>query len=316
MSDWVRFLHEFGCFLAEMPATEALRPSGIVSLPCLDYSSAILASGAIVSRFRDENPVPATPEMWQHTLGKGVCFPRIKDVPDGEIELRLSEGVAASIDEFPPGNFRLLVKWVENRGRNSFTQSCAVPNHLLPLVSLLDNGPDITRARPGSVLARRARGLEAVLGAAGICKLVGASHPLVCLLDTKKRLMEEVKTRLPVSRFGLVEAATDLVLRDLVRLDAEGGEAMADTYCCKICSEPAPGFPITIFSGSLRFIRSWDECASPIRVALISPADTNYAEAIRFANDLYQQRAETDFTLPDGILKMKPSSIDVQSMYL
>ncbi|MCF7675038.1 MAG: hypothetical protein K9M97_06825 [Akkermansiaceae bacterium] len=311
MSNWSPFLHKLGRFMSTCKPKEKLRPSAVVSLPCLDYASVMLSSGIVAACFKNTDPVSSNPNEWRQSLGKAVCFPRIKIV-DGNKNLYLSKGFIDSIENYNGVN-RLLVKWVENR---NLTQERAVENRWLPLVFPIDDVPDVERKKPGSVLARHVQSLETVLGESGLCSLVESSHNSVCLLDTKSRVMSEVKQRIPLSKIGLTSDDLSLVLRDLVRLDQEGGEAMAETYCCRVTSEPENEFQFTIFAGSLRFLRHWDDCASPVRIALLCPSETNYMDAVSFANDLFFQRSNNELKMPDELLRTKPMSIDIQLMYL
>ena len=311
MSSWGTFLHKLGQFMSTCKADGKLRPSAVVSLPCLDYASVVLSSGIVVACFKNTDPVSSAPKKWEKSSGKAVCFPRVKIV-DGEKTLYLSKGFVDSIEDHNGVN-RLLVKWVEN---SSLTQMRAVENRWLPLVFPIDGVPVVERKKPGSILARHVQSLETVLGESGLCSLVESSHNTVCLLDTKSRVIAEVKQRIPLSKIGLIPDDLKLVLRDLVRLDQEGGEAMAETYCCRVTSEPENEWPITILAGALRFLRHWDECASPVRIALLSPSETNYMDAISFANELFSQRSDKELKMPDELLKTKPMSIDIQLMYL
>lgn len=308
MPNWTTFLHRLGRFVAEVP-TEAGRPSVVVSVPCFDFASTLIASGIIASRFENTAPVVATPDQWRVHLGKAVWFPRRGSAG----ELRMNEGQLDSIEQYR-GNDRLMVKWVENE---KIIMSAAVPQRWLPLVTLMDDGrPELTRRKPGSTLARQVPGLEAVLGPTGFCDLVGLSHKEVCILDTKSRLTEEVQSSITLPCLGLDDHGSELLIRDLVRLDVEGGQAMAETYCCVVSPEPVGGFSSTIFAGSLRFARFWHECDSLVRVVLVSPAETNYTDGLSFANNLYTQRKHPDLVVPDDLLEVKPASMDLQCMYL
>jgi len=291
---------------------EGLRPGIVLSLPCLNYASVMFASGIVAQRFFEPNPVPTTLDDWIQFRGRAVCFPRLEGRINGDRELRLSEGIVDSIDVFG-GTARLLVTWIEV---GSSKKCCAVPARLLPLVSLLDIGPDVTRRRPGSTLARHVDGLESLLGETGVCNLLADTHNIVHISDTKNKLLEEVQARVSLSRFGVLGPCGDLLLRDLVRLDFEGGQARSDTFCCKVSHETEIGFPFAIFSGSLRFLRGWDDCDSPVRVAIISPSETNYTEAVKFANDLFYHRADAELTPPEDLLRDKPPWIDIHCMNL
>jgi len=312
MSDWVTFLHRLGRFASQAQVEEGLRPCIVLSLPCLDYVSVMLASGFIVQHFFGPDPVPPTLEFWAQSAGRAVCFPRVEGKINGDRELRLSEGIVDSIDVFR-GVARLLVTWIEN---GSSKKCCAVPDELLPLVSLRDNGPDVTRRRPGSKLAQNVNALAPLLGESGLCNLLKATHNVVQIHDTKNRLLEEVQTRIPLARLATLGDCGDLLLRDLVRLDLECGQARHDTHCCKVSHEAGAEFPLAIFSGSLRFLRGWDDCSSPIRIATISPYEANYAEAVKFANDLFYNRKRTELIPPEELLQNKPPWIDIQFMNL
>jgi hypothetical protein len=288
-----------------------LRPSAVVSLPCLDYASVMLSSGIIAACFENTDPVSSSPNEWEDSLGKAVCFPRIKFI-DGNKNLYLSKGFVDSIENYNGVN-RLHVKWVEN---SKLIHERAVESRWLPLVFLIDDIPVVETKKPGSVLARHVQSLETVLGESGLCSLVESSHNSVCLIDTKSRVISEVKQRIPLSKIGLTPDDLSLVLRDLVRLDQEGGEAMAETYCCRVTTEPEDKWPITVFAGSLRFLKHWDNSDSPVRVALICPSETNYMDAVSFANDLFSQRSNHELIIPDELLRTKPMSIDIQLMYL
>jgi hypothetical protein len=310
MSNWGRFLHKLGAFMSNCKANEKLRPSAIVSLPCLDYASIMLSSGIVANCFKNTTPISSDPNKWKDLVGKAVCFPRSKSA-DGDKTLYLSKGFVDSIEKYN-GIDRLLVKWVEN---NSLTQTRAVDSRWLPLVFPIDGVPAVERKMPGSVLARRVQSLETVLGESGLCSLLKSSHKSVCLLDTKSRVMSEVKQQIDLTRIGLTPEDSILVLRDLIRLDQEGGEAMAETYSCRVTSEPENEWLFTIFAGSLRFLRHWDDSKSPVRVALLSPSETNYMDAVSFANELFSQRSDKDLIMPDDLLRAKPISIDIQLMY-
>lgn len=299
-----------GRYISCCDSNENFRPSAIVSVPCLDYASVIIASGIIVSKVENKNPALGSLNKWETAAGTAVCFPRLK-LDGANSTLFLNKGIIDSIESYN-GRDRLLVRWVDN---HKIVNNRAVENRWLPLVCPIDEAPQIIRKKSGSILARNVVSLEKILGESGLCNLVKKSHHLVCLVDTKKRVIAEVKHEIPLSKFGLYSEDLTLALRDLVRLDDEGGEAMADTFCCRVNSEFESYWPATVIAGSLRFLRHWDDCDSPVRVAIISPTETNYNEAISFANNLYSQRASENLKLPDEILQLKPSSIDIQVMY-
>jgi hypothetical protein len=309
MSNWSSFLHKLGRFMFNCKSNEGLRPAVIISLPCLDYASVIISSGMIAERFENRKRISKSPNEWGNSLNAAVCFPRVR-VVDGCQNLYISKGTIDSIQSYM-GEERLHVKWVENR---NLTQTRAVENRWLPLVSPLDDVPSIERKKIGSILARHVQSLEMILGESGLCFLVEKSHDSVCIIDTKSRVIAEVKQQISLSKLGLKHDNLNLAIRDLVRLDVEGGEAMADTYCCKVSSEAESGWPATVMSGSLRFLKHWDDSDSPIRVAIISPTETSYTEAISFANNLFSQRAPGELNLPDDLLREKPASIDIQLM--
>jgi len=295
----------------ECKSTKDLRPAAIISLPCLDYASVIISSGMIASRFENRAVNNNTPDSWTSLLDTPVIFPNFKFV-DGSKRMFLCKGKIDSIESYR-GENRLYVKWVENK---KLTETRAIENRWLSLVSRIDDNLSLENKKIGSTLARHVESLEFVLGQSGLCQFVERSHDFVFIIDTKNRVISEVKQQISLSKIGFDSSNLNLVIRDLVRMNIEGGEAMADTYCCKISSEPEIGWPATVISGSLRVLKHWDYCDSPIRVALISPTEPNYLEAISFVNNMYMQRALPDLKLPVKLMLDKPASIDIQLMYL
>ena len=304
-------MHQLGRFMASCESNVKGRPSAIISVPCLDYASVLIASGIISVRSENRDPVVGNLESWRNSVGMAVCFPRCR-ITDNDHSLYLAKGFVATIDSHL-GKDRLNVKWVD---KDNYTYNRAIDSRWLPLVIPINDNPVLERKKVGSILARHIKGLEKILGESGVCRLVQESHKDCSILDVKSRVSEEVKMRIPLSRLNQSEGAERLLLRDLVRLDVEGGEAMAETHCCRVANEPEDGWAATVLSGSLRFTRSWNDCDSSIRIGVISPIETNYGEAVEFANKLFGQREPCELDIPEALLKIIPRSVDMQMMYL
>jgi hypothetical protein len=310
MSKWSIFLYKLGKFVTDSKLRDGQRPAVVVSVPSLDFASVLVSSGIVAGQLENTSAIEPNLEHWRSHIGSAVLFPRIRENEEGS-SIYLSKGFIDSIDELN-GKQRLLVKWVEN---DKLTIRRAVESRWLPLITPIDDTLTLLVKKPGCILARNIKSLESTLGASALCELVAKPHRFVCLVDTKNRVMEEVKENIPLSKINLYAENSNIALRDLVRLDSEGGEAMSETYCCSLRPEPEEGWLVTVISGSLRFLRHWNDSDSQVRIAIISPTETNYTNAVEFANELYRQRAREELYLPDDILSIKPSSIDIQLMY-
>ena len=312
MSNWCLFLHRLGNFMAESGNGDRDRPSAVVTLPMLDYASLMIASGVIVSRFNDNIRRDADREKWREHIGSYVSFPRPLREQDGALTVRMNQGI---IDSIGPhlGNEQLFVRWVDTE---TLVQRRIVESYLLPLIRLSGDGPELNRRRPGRTIFHNLEVLKSLLGESGAVGLAESLNREVLIIDTKKRVMEEVMSNVPIAKFGIADDSREVVFRDLIRLDVDGGQAISETSCCHVASEPEHGWPVTILAGSLRFIRHWHDCDSSVRIAIISPVETNYFEAVSFANDLYFQRSSgSDLRIPRDLLRLKPASIDLQLMY-
>jgi hypothetical protein len=287
-----------------------LKPCAFLSLPFLDYSGIVVASGILTEKYKGREVHCPDPSHWASRVGQPISFPvRIRN---GGNELRRWVGVVAGMDECRSGPC-LTAKTLDGNGKKHIR---FVESRWLPCVRALEEIPDLDTKKHGSLLAEDIEALDLLLGTAGAGFLVEKGTRDCLLIDVKKRLSEESKESVELSRLRAGGSGHRLVLRDLVRLDSEGPAAMAETACCRISSEPESGWPATVISGSLNFLRAWADCNSPLRVVILSPSENAYADAIEEANRIYYQRHAEELVLPSEILAIKPASIDIQVMFL
>lgn len=284
------------------------RPGVILTLPCLDYASALVASGVVAERFRDATPANGDLGSWRERIGDDVTFPFKRRM--GE-DLRRLKGRVQGFDEYN-GRKRLLIRCLDQENKSV---SRAMDLRWLPLIQPLSETPDLENTQGGSLLAASICELEAIVGQAGVCRLLGGCHEEVCIVDTKNRVRAETKKEIPVQRLGSEEQNGKVILRDLVRLASEGPAAMAETHCCRVFGEPQSGWPVTIIAGALRFQRSWEDCESGLRIALLSPVENAYGDAVELANYMFERRGAVELDLPGELLRLKPAAIDLQLMY-
>lgn len=308
MSDWIQFLHHLGRFMATCHEVDGARPAAILTLPCLDFASPLVASGIVVERFRDFAPAEDVLESWKTRKGEDVSFAYKKT---GATELRRLKGRVSGSD-FHKGRERLLIRFLEAGGNE---RNRAIDPRWIGLTKPLKEAPCLDNLQGGSLLAADVESLESIIGQSGILELLSEPHRTCCIIDTKNRVQEETKCRLSLDRLGYPPAGNGLVLRDVVRLASEGPEAMAETYCCQVRGEPEPKWSATIMAGSFRFIKSWEDCDSEVRIAILSPTENSYRDAVDLANNMYAQRSEDELTPPAELLSMKPAVIDLQMMY-
>ncbi|OYU43727.1 MAG: hypothetical protein CFE44_16815 [Burkholderiales bacterium PBB4] len=183
-------------------------------------------------------------------------------------------------------------------------------------VRALDEFPDLDTKKHGSLLAENIEALDLLMGTAGAGSLLEKATRDCLLVDVKKRVSDESRESINLSRLRVNGGDHRLALRDLVRLDSEGPAAMVETTCCRISFEPEADWPATVITGSLNFLRTWDDCDSPLRVVILSPSENAYADAIAEANRIYYQRHMQELVIPPEILAVKPPSLDIQAMFL
>jgi hypothetical protein len=294
----------------EAVVESSLKPCAFLSVPFLDYSSILVASGILAEKYQGRELSCSDASDWGSRIDQPISFPvRIRN---GGNELRRWVGVVAGLQECRDepclvaktldGNGKIYTRFVESRWLSS--------------VRPLEELPDLDFKKHGSLLAENIEALDLLMGTAGAgCLLEKATRDCL-LVDVKKRVSEESKESIKLSRLCAGGGDHRLVFRDLVRLDSEGPAAMVETTCCRISSEPENGWPATVISGSLNFLRSWDDCDSPLRVVILSPSENAYADAIEEANRIYYQRHKQELVIPAEILAIKPLSLDIQVMFL
>ncbi|MCB1088924.1 MAG: hypothetical protein KDM63_17950 [Verrucomicrobiae bacterium] len=294
--------------MASCREEDGARPAAILTLPCLDFASIIVASGIVVERFRNFAPVEDVLESWKTRKGEDVSFAYKRT---GAVELRRLKGRVSESDVHM-GRERLLIRFLEAGGNET---SRAIDPRWMGLTKPLEEAPCLDNLKGGSLLATDVESLDSIIGQSGILELLSVPHRTCCIIDTKNRVREETKSRILLDRLGYSQAGKELVLRDVVRLASEGPEAMAETYCCEVRGDPGTEWPATIMAGSLRFIKSWEDCDSEVRIAILSPTENSYRDAVDLANNMYAQRSEDELTPPAELLSMKPAVIDLQMMY-
>lgn len=311
--DWATFLHNLGSFMASAPTVDGDRPCAIVVLPCLDYGSVITASGVVAKTITEF----ATPEFdiqeFVGRIGQPVEF---LCKQGGSQAVKRMKGEVKGLDTYK-GKERLLVRWLEilegDAAKKSFDR--AVPDKWLGLIRPLeDKQLNLDTHLQGSTIVDNIGGLEAIVGEGGIHELLQNPSSRCLLLDVKSRVQDEIKNSIPVQRLRPEVGAGELVLRDLVRLNSAGPEAMKETYCCKVSNHVESGWPVTVIAGSLNLLRGWNDCDSPVRIGIISPVENAFQEALEFANELFEQR-EGDFDTPEALLASKPAPIDFQLFF-
>lgn len=284
------------------------RPVAILSLPCLDFASVFIASGVVAERFRDPATVAGDLEVWRGRVGEDVSFPFKRR---NDEDLRRLKGCVQGFDEHN-GRKRLLIRCLDQKNKSV---SRAIDLRWLPLIQPLSDTPDLENTQGGSLLAESIYELELLVGQAGVCRLLGGCHEEVCIVDIKSRVLAETKMEIPFHRLGSEDQNGEIILRDLVRLASEGPVAMAETHCCRVFGEAQSGWPVTIIAGALRFLRSWEDCESGLRIALFSPVENAYGDAVELANYMFERRGAVELDLPKELLRLKPAAIDLQLMY-
>jgi hypothetical protein len=288
----------------------SLKPCVFLSVPFLDYASIIVASGILAEKYRGREPSCSDVSDWGSRFDQPISFPvRIRN---GGNELRRWVGVVAGLEECG-GKPCLVAKTLDGNGRK-YTRF--VESRWLSGVRVLEESPDLDTKKHGSLLAENIEALDLLIGTAGVGSLLEKATRDCLLVDVKKRVSDESRESINLSRLRVEGGNHRLVLRDLVRLDSEGPAAMVETTCCRISSEPEIGWPATVISGSLNFLRTWDDCDSPLRIVILSPSENAYADAIEEANRIYYQRHMQELLIPPEILSIKPPSIDIQVMFL
>lgn len=305
-TDWIAFLHLLGRVLIASRSEGKERLDVILVLPVLDYGSVIVASGAIAQTVMDSSVPVADASEWGKRPRAPVSF--LCQQRDSQ-KVKRMRGEISGIDHFR-GKERLLVRWLET---DRSSRSRAVPDKWIGLIQPLETDElDLECVLQGSLILENVAGLEAMVGIAGVHALLKGSQKLCLMVDVRSRVEDELKTSLALDRIGRYSTKDSVALRDIVRLDTAGPEAMRTTSCCRVFNKTEPGWPITIFAGSLNFIRHWDDSDSPVRIAIISPIENSFGEAIESANRLFEQRSEIEFTIPESLLAAKPAGIDIQ----
>lgn len=324
MSDWITFLCQLGRFVAGLDLSEGQRANAIVSVPILDYASLITASGVICDKFEDRSFSAALLNEWESRIGENVVFPLVKKVRDVDRDsgyrkiLLRKEGVVESVGTNPVTNRPMLEicyldQKIDERQKNF---KYFLPLELIPLVRSLENDARIDSSMRGSRIAEDFEGLEAFLGARGAIDVIGSNHKTCCIFDTKIRVLHEAVNSFPGSRLTGGSGVGDVVMRDVVRFYSDGREAVRESSCCKILSDPEPGWPVAVVSGSLRFLRFWDDCPSPVRIGIISAVENSYGDAVEFANVLFRRRNPgAELIPPRELMKSKPRAMDAQFFF-
>ena len=286
-----------------------LKPCAFLSVPFLDYSSILVASGILAEKYQGRE-LCSDPSEWGSLVDQPISFP-VK-MRNGSNELRRWIGVVSGLEEYH-GEPCLVAKTLDGNGKK-YTRF--VESRWISGVRSLDESPDLDTKKHGSLLAENIDALDLLIGTAGAgCLLEKATRDCL-LVDVKKRVSDESRESIELSRLRVGGTKHRLVLRDLVRLDSEGPAAMVETTCCRISSEPETDWPATVITGSLNFIRMWDYCDSPLRVVILSPSENAYADAIEEANRIFYQRHMQELVIPPEILAIKPPSLDIQVMFL
>ena len=309
-TDWIYFLHRLGRTMHQVVGESSLKPCVFLSVPFLDYASIIIASGILAEKYQGREPSCAHVSDWGSRLDQPISFP--VRVRNGGNELRRRVGVVAGLDECC-GEPCLVAKTLDGNGKE-YTRF--IEPRWLSGVKALEEFPDLDTKKHGSLLAENIEALDLLMGTSGVGSLLEKASRDCLLLDVKKRVSEESRESINLSRLRVEGGNHRLFLRDLVRLDSEGPAAMVETTCCRISSEPEADWPATVISGSLNFLRAWDDCNSPLRIVILSPSENAYADAIEEANRIYYQRNTQELVFSPEILSIKPPSIDIQVMFL
>jgi hypothetical protein len=308
--DWMRFLHRFGYEIQQMSTGREGRLSAFLSVPFIDYAGVLTATGILTAKYRSTAVPSPDPHDWLVHRGKPVSFPF--ELNDGGTELKRKAGTIEGVEDGPRGPC-LSVLYLEDvdaksKGRK-FTRF--VKPRWLPAVRMLEATPNLRTWQHGSRLASNIKALDAVLGESGAAAVVGKSSKDCLLVDVKSRVTEELKDCVELNRIGVEGVGGSLMLADLIRPDGWGPDAMRDTFSSRVAPELEPGWEYAVICGSLNFLRCWDECDSPVRIAVLCPSENSYAEAVDFANEIYYQR-DDEVSITEQLLSIKPSAIDFQ----
>jgi hypothetical protein len=278
-----------------------------LSVPFLDYVGLLVVSGILAAKYRSIPMQLTDPYKWLEYQGESVSFPfELRN------QLTRKVGTIEGIEDRPSGS-ALSIKYLDtiNSKSNGKKFIHYVKPRWLPAVKRLDAKPNLKVWNQGSKLVSNIRSLDEILGEGGASSLVGTSSKDCLILDVKSRVEDEIGDSIELNRLGYEGTEESLVLADIVRPANLGPAAVRETFSSHISTEPEPGWDYTAICGSLNTIKYWDDCDSTVRIAILCSSDNAYEEALEFVNETYYQRIK-DLTLPEQVLAIKPSIVDVQ----
>jgi hypothetical protein len=307
--DWVHFLFMLGNHVEQL-RTQGRKPAVVVVSPTIDFASAIIAGGIICQSLSGETQVSPNGNIdrFRHFIGSTVKFPRVMKGATKQFK-----GILECI-EIVKGVEMLKIRYHASTGKNQLICWSFVGPADFPLVSVEHDRCDISSKPRGRKLATEVGSLERLLGKEHVPSLLGSKMDRCWIIDTKKRLTRELEESIPLYRFTHKNLVGDLTLKDLVRPDLPFWPAVADTSHSHIDTIPPkdPSWSATIAAGNLPFLRHFQSLCTPIRVAVISPVMSCWAEAIVEAQRLFRQRSSAEVVVPNRLLFAKPASLDLQ----
>jgi hypothetical protein len=302
--DWITFLHLLGVEVRKLSSDRQGQISVFVSVPFVDYTGLLIASGILIEKYRDTKTAELNPEDFLDHQDKPISFPfeKRREI----VELKRLFGTVAGSHSSKNGP-RLAVKYRENQ---KITCTHYVHPRWLPSVRKIEETPNLQNLQHGSRLVSDLGMLDSILGESGTAALIAASSKDCLILDVKKRVEDELRTYVDVNRFGHCGNGS-LLFADLIRPASSGCDATRETFSSQIASEPESGWDHAIICGSLNLLKHWDECDYRVRVAILGTSENAYSEAVCFANELYFQRA-IDLKVSERLLSVKPPHFDLQ----
>jgi len=310
--DWIAFGFILGKEL-ERIRISGRKPCAVLVVPTIEFTALLIAAGIIYQSTAQKSPASldqAIPKL-EEMIGRTVRFPRMikgkKKILNGILE-RL---------EFLEGKPRLVIKYHQRPGPNMLICHAFVQSEDFPLVVPEGSTAEILNRQRGQRIADDLEGLKQLVGTHLTTHLLSAPTKTCWIVDTKRRLTDELEVPLPINRVRptpAVDNDTSFLLKDIVRPDFAAWPAVAASARSHIGTGPPSEatWKSTILVGTLSFLRHFSILKSDICISIISPTMSAYDDAISHAARLFEQRAETEVLISDELLFAKPASFDLQ----
>ena len=316
-TSWSHFLYALGQDAAQKAQGEKM-PTYAIALPTLSFASPLIAAGFLTKYYTDNNnQINNTASLLKSLSDKqGQHIEFVIKKGNG---LSTKMGVIKGIDVKNSGEKCLAIYYLNNKDEGKEHIAYIHPS-LLHCVKPAETATNIKTRRRWLDTVINLKGITALFenNEAAAYSLAGKAQNICNIFDSASRVQGEVAEGLPITTLLPTDHQTGTIhLGDLVRLSESTKSAVARSFNTTINPRTNKHeAKLQIVSGAIQSLKYDIFGPSGPIVFCIARTEPSFLDATSMINESYIRRCpQSDLTIPEELLNLKPAGIDMCAWY-